>query len=177
MLPMMRKGSCSVSDIRLPGGYVYCCPSKQCLFVFCKQLVIYFIQVHMVDDAKADDGVPFDLRIDLRIGNLLEQRLNFIQCAAQPDTDAEKPVSGGVSPAGKNLVKVYFTDTGPPCKLGFGNRLFFVELCQELRHILLRKREDALLLRYKSMLARLINSLVNSPVVLSFIGFTTLYFR
>ena len=94
----------------------------------------------MVDNAEADDGVPLDFGVDLRIGDPLEQRLNLVQCGAQPDTDAEKPVARRVSSARKDLMKVYFADAGPPCKLGFSNRLFFVELCQELRHILLRKR-------------------------------------
>ena len=93
----------------------------------------------MVDNAEADDGVPLDFGVDLRIGDPLEQSLNLVQCGAQPDTDAEEPVARRVSPARKDLMKVYFADAGPPCEFRLGNRLLFVEFCQLFRYALFSK--------------------------------------
>ena len=81
-----------------------------------------------------DDGVSLALGIELCIGGLLQQSLCLIQGYPQTGTETEKPVARGAPAARKNLMKIYFADIGPACKVRLGNGFLRKECCQKLCH-------------------------------------------
>lgn len=77
----------------------------------------------MVGDAKADDGVPLVLGVNLRQRCLPEQTLGLVQGGPQPHSQAEQLVAGGLPPSGKRLMQVYLAHPSLAGQGGLGDIL------------------------------------------------------
>ena len=85
----------------------------------------------------ADNGVPLVLGVEWGVSGMFERLLDLLQRGAHADAQAQQPVPGGPSSAGKHLVEVHLAYARLPGQGRLGQIGSLIELIQEDDHVLI----------------------------------------
>ena len=81
----------------------------------------------MVEQRKADYGVPLEPGGREGVTSQLQPLLRFLQRVLQADAQTDEPVTGGLALSEKDLVRIYLSHSGTPGQDSFGDGFLLIQ--------------------------------------------------